>query len=328
VAGNEIGTDVTGTQPLGNGFGVGIYAGANNNVIGGADPGSGNVISANSNFGVLIFNPDATGNVLKDNFIGTDVSGTQPLGNGVDGVNIQDSASGNGVFGNTIGYNGNDGVSVDQGTGNAIQQNSIGNDGNLGIELTNGGNNQEAAPEIIAANTDGSNVFVQGDLNSLPDTEFTLEFFANTGTNSAGFGEGQQYLGTITITTDDNGLVDFDASFAASVDVSEGLTATVTDTDGNTSQFSSYFALSGPRTPVSPIVGQANPFTSESRTSAPIPLNPPQDMHASVDQFFLAQQKENALYNVLFAKARVPAPASILGLDDFATGDGPRVSCC
>jgi titin len=320
VAGNLIGTDLTGTQPLGNGYGVGIYGGANNNMIGGTDAGSGNVISANGGDGVVIFNPDATGNWVVDNFIGTDLSGTQPLGDGVDGVNIQDSASDNAVIGNVIGNNGNDGVHVDQGTGNAIQQNSIANDGNLGIELTNGGNNEELAPEITAASTDGSNVYVQGDLNSLADTDFTLEFFANAGNNGAGFGEGQQFLGSITVTTDDNGHADFATSFAAAVDPGEGITTTATDSANNTSEFSTYFVLSGPLTPARSMGGQSS-SASDSRTPTLAAMLPPPDTEGVVDQYFLVHHNEKSSSRGLVGKPTVVAPAELLGLDNLLASD-------
>ena len=82
VAGNLIGTDVTGTVALGNsGQGVEIDAGSFNNTIGDTAAGAGNVISANGQNGVLITGPDAKGNLVQSNLIGTDITGTQDLGN-------------------------------------------------------------------------------------------------------------------------------------------------------------------------------------------------------------------------------------------------------
>ena len=48
--------------------------------MGGSGPGEANVISGNDRDGVRI--PGADGNTVKGNFIGTDASGTAPIGNG------------------------------------------------------------------------------------------------------------------------------------------------------------------------------------------------------------------------------------------------------
>ncbi len=95
VQGNFIGTDLTGTAKLGNTMnGVAIYEAANN-LIGGTAAGAGNVISANGSPGVVnqgsgvdIGGTTATGNLVQGNKIGTDVTGTLPLGNLRSGVHI------------------------------------------------------------------------------------------------------------------------------------------------------------------------------------------------------------------------------------------------
>jgi hypothetical protein len=55
------------------------------------------VINRSSNSGVLISGPGATGNRVVGNYIGTDASGTQDLGNGAYGAFIFNSAN------NTVG---------------------------------------------------------------------------------------------------------------------------------------------------------------------------------------------------------------------------------
>ena len=75
------------------------------------------------------------------NDIGTDVTGTLPLGNEIDGVIFSTNASNNTVGGtatgqgNTIAFNVADGVDVDSGTGDSILTNSIFSNGQLGIFL-------------------------------------------------------------------------------------------------------------------------------------------------------------------------------------------------
>ena len=53
VQGNRIGTDVDGLFALGN-SGDGIFSEADRSIIGGAEPGAGNLISGNGGHGVLI----------------------------------------------------------------------------------------------------------------------------------------------------------------------------------------------------------------------------------------------------------------------------------
>jgi hypothetical protein len=129
VIGNYIGTDVTGTQALGNGTGVRMEIAANANIIGGTAAGAGNVISGNSNVGVWITGNHTQGNTVAGNLIGTNAAGTAALPNGT-GVYLE------GTPGNTIGgttsaarniISGNFvGVSLFEATGNQIQGNYIG----------------------------------------------------------------------------------------------------------------------------------------------------------------------------------------------------------
>ena len=54
-----------------------------------------------------------------------------------------------------------------------------------------------------------SSITIEGTLNSTPNTNFTLEFFANAELDPSGYGEGETFLGSTDVTTDANG----DASF-------------------------------------------------------------------------------------------------------------------
>ena len=60
--------------------------------IGGTAQGAGNVISANSQSGVSIQGPAATGIVIQGNLIGTDNIGSSALGNGAYGVFLSATA--------------------------------------------------------------------------------------------------------------------------------------------------------------------------------------------------------------------------------------------
>jgi hypothetical protein len=251
LEGNYIGTDVTGTRPLGNG--VGVLVNSSNNMIGGTADAAGNIIAGNQGNGIVI--SEGSGNVVQGNFIGTDPSRTINLGNGNNGVYLA-NASGNTIggtddaAGNVIAYNGNDGVLVDTGSENAIERNAIFyHEAGLGIELRNGGNDRLPFPILISATSDGSSTSITGLLLSTPDTAFTLELFANSISNPSGFGEGEQFLGATTVTTDQHGLAMFTVAFPVAVPSGEFIAATATDPDNNTSAFSNCVGLSGPAAP-------------------------------------------------------------------------------
>jgi hypothetical protein len=125
VAGNFIGTDVTGTVALGNGwsppwpgYASGVYIDQSppgkpgENLVGGATPEARNLISGNPQ-GVEIGYSD--GNRVMGNFIGTDVTGTKAIPNTEwAGVMIQNNGQNNYIgapgAGNLI--SGNDGIGV------------------------------------------------------------------------------------------------------------------------------------------------------------------------------------------------------------------------
>ena len=136
VAGNFIGTDATGTKPLGNaGNGVQVLESASANTIGGTVAGARNIISASGVDGIELF-AGVTGNLVAGNYIGTDVSGTKPLGNANQGVAIFSSASANTIGGtvagarNIVSGNGGEGIRITDGgsSGNLVEGNFIGTD--------------------------------------------------------------------------------------------------------------------------------------------------------------------------------------------------------
>lgn len=319
IEGNFIGVDVTGGAPLGNGRGIFIEQ-APNNVIGGTATGTGNVISASEQYGLYITGQSATGNLVQGNFIGTDATGTVDLGNTNRGVHLQDTTgntiggtapgarniiAGNnqyGVYiygstttgnlvqgnyigvgangevlgntqhgiyiqvgaanntiggiaagaGNTIAYNGGDGVLVYAGNGNAILSNSIFSNNALGINLypvigvnandagdaDTGSNSLQNFPVLASVTTNGLSTTVAGTLNSTPNTTFRLEFFSNTACDASGNGEGRIFLGSIDVTTDANGTVSFNSTLSVATTSGSFVTATATDPGGNTSEFS------------------------------------------------------------------------------------------
>lgn len=267
VQGNFIGTEVSGTAPLGNSA-RGVYVDGSNNTVGGTATGAGNVISSNGSDGVIIAGVFLTGdpvpggatdNLVQGNFIGTDASGKIALSNGGNGVFVN-AASDNTIGGmatgasNTMAFNGGDGVSVRTccalpGTSNAILSNAIFFNTGLGIDLDPDGinpndtgdgdmgpNNLQNFPVLTSA-TSGS-TSVEGTLNSAANNIFRLEFFSNNACDPSGNGEGESFLGTTDVTTDGSGDVSFMVTFPAAVPAGQFITATATDPNDNTSEFS------------------------------------------------------------------------------------------
>jgi parallel beta-helix repeat protein len=236
IVSNDIGTG-SGTGSA-NANGVVIENGATGNKVG--IPGSGtNLISGNTGDGVFI---QGNGNTVTADVIGADVSGLSGLPNGHVGVEIDGS---NNVVGDAyhssvvqesiIAFNGSDGVSVDSGTGNTVLANLIFSNGALGIALQSGANNNAPAPTLSPVTTSGGVSTITGTLHGAASTAYLIEWFSSpTGTG----GQGQTNLGFALVMTDSTGMATI--SFKTSASLSgQFVTATATDSAGNTSEFSS-----------------------------------------------------------------------------------------
>jgi titin len=306
ILGNLIGTDASGTQALGNGS-AGIYFLNGTDVtIGGTAAGAGNVIAANMGDGIYIQGASTANITVQGNYIGTDVTGTLTLGNTGNGVTLTSGAHDNTIggtitgAGNTIAFNSNDGVLVDTGKGNAVRRNVImGHNTGLGIELLNNGNNSQAYPVLSSAVSDGSSTTIVGSLTSTPSTTFNIEFFADTVCNPSGYGEGERYLESTTVTTDANGNADFTFTVAIPVDPGQFISATATDPNGNTSQFSACVVVTQANFPdwtaLSPIPSDLRPRLTPVLPSivviadfvvAPVVDEPPNPSAQKLDQYF------------------------------------------
>jgi parallel beta-helix repeat protein len=146
VFGNVIGLNAAGTAKLPN-AGSAVQLSAPGNVVGGTIAGKRNVLSGNSYNGIAI-DEDGSNSVIKGNYIGTDATGTQALGNDSYGIRII-SASGCQIggpeagAGNVVSGNGR-GISLEYGaTGNTLQGNVVGLDRNGSAKLANHGSGFE-----------------------------------------------------------------------------------------------------------------------------------------------------------------------------------------
>jgi CSLREA domain-containing protein len=238
IEGNFIGTDVHGSADLGNRcHGVSISGvqggpGSTNNVLGGSSPQARNLIAGNDCVGVGI-GPVGNNKVLG-NYIGTNASGTAALPNTGDGVRVYNVSNNNVIGGpaageaNLIAFNGGHGVEIDGSYGaarNTISRNSIHSNGGKGIALLSGGNQGLAAPVITSA----SATQVSGTACS----NCTIEVFSDAAD------EGAIYEGTTTADATGNWALVKPGGLTGPY-----VTATATDGQGNTSEFSVPVSLS------------------------------------------------------------------------------------
>jgi hypothetical protein len=260
IQGNYIGTDITGTHALPNDFGIKISGGKSNRV-GGTHAGAGNVISGNHGCGIEITDPVGSNNRVEGNRIGTAADGMSALGNTGAGIVILNHAHHTTIGGSTAGsgnviaWNGQGGVAVGaDAASNRINGNSIYRNSRLGIDLfggvedsrgvTNndlgdgdtGANSLQNFP-IVGTVIGGSFLYLEGILNSTANAPFRIEFFASPAVDPPLYGEGRTCLGWIDITTDATGNAPFAATIGAPVPAGQSITATATDTAGNTSEF-------------------------------------------------------------------------------------------
>lgn len=261
VQGNYIGTDVTGSRGLIdssillNTNGIAVFS--SKNQIGGVVQGAGNLISGN--FVAIILTQQASQNVMQGNIIGLNALGTEPLPNFQGGIEFFFDAFDNVVGGtqngaaNKIAFNGFRGVSVSNGGAvrNSIRGNSIFSNGGLGIDLgapgvepndngdsDSGANNRQNFPVLTSVTLGASSTTIQGSLNSTPNTTFQIDFYSSAALDSSGNGEGALFLGATPITSDGSGNATINAVLPVALGPGRVVTATATDPNGNTSEFS------------------------------------------------------------------------------------------
>jgi hypothetical protein len=259
VAGNYIGVDATGTLPIPNTWGVALgYPGDGGpmfNLIGTngdgiADEAERNVISGNGqgvHFGIY----GAGGiehNVVAGNYIGLNAAGTGFIPNGT-GVWMGEGAQLNRIGArfanpfaaneaNLIAGNHGEGVVIDGGAtlGNQIRSATYAN-GGPGIDLVNGGNAEQPAPTIGVRRSEGSFTIGAG-LEGPVSTTYVVDVYVSSACDPSGYGEGGQYVGSFSFTTDLGGEGGGRRRFQGNFPPDYVVTATATSPEGNTSEFS------------------------------------------------------------------------------------------
>ena len=220
IAGNLIGTDITGAAAIPNlKSGVLIYNNAKNNMIGGKVREQQNYISGNEGFGIDI-NVTTNTSVLG-NRIGLIEGSQSVLGNTLGGIRISQSSNnqiGDGSMAgvNWIRNNGAVGIQVVNAptSGNSITNNYISDHSLISVDLGSdgptpndikdadtGSNELQNYPIIEMVAVSSNRTQIAGKLESTPNATFQLDLFSQVDGVL-----GNQFDTSLSVTTDSNGV--------------------------------------------------------------------------------------------------------------------------
>ena len=249
IEGNRIGTTADGLAAVPNSTGIRVSGSADGLRI--AD----NLISGNERDGIVL-DPTFSTTVIADtvvqgNQVGNAIDGSG-LGNGHAALRVtgaEGTLVGGTAFGetNTFNSSGLAGVVLEA---DSVDTTLLGNHINvnteLGIDLVggvedafgvtandpldadSGANGLQNFPVLETA-VAGSTTAVSGRLESLPDTDYLIEFFTSPAGDPSGHGEGVQPLGTMEVSTDAQGLARFALSGLDETDPGDPITAAATE---------------------------------------------------------------------------------------------------
>ncbi len=231
VIGNKIGANLS----FYTGAGTGVYIISSNNLIGGTSGLSTNSCTGDCND--IAYN--TKGVVIEVGPLST-------------------LSAGNRILGNSIHSNGNVGIDIDNDgvTANDLGDNDIGS------------NNAQNFPVLAAAISASGFTQIVGTLNSRPNRSYRIQFFSNPSPDSSGFGEGETYIGSFDVTTDNGGNAVFDQTFSVTVPTGYFISATATDlVSGDTSEFSQVIVVNQSSTPTSTSTFTATPTNTLTPTA-------------------------------------------------------------
>ena len=263
LQGNRIGTDAEGALAIPNTANGISIAGANGVLVGGTEPGAGNLISGNGGSAIVI---QGVGNLVLGNRLGTDATGAVPIPNGV-GVRLGE-AVGTWIGGlgageaNLIAFQTGSGVVISGGLDNSVRGNSIHSNGRLGIDLLEGGflqghtanddgdgdegpNLLQNFPLIESVDPVAGGIRIVGSLRAAPGI-YKLDFYADSACTRRprSLPQMRVHLGDVDVSLPEEapvheGEIHFDVTLDVSLAPDEVVSATATDGTGSTSEVSS-----------------------------------------------------------------------------------------
>src|SRR5208337_4634451 len=217
ILGNFIGTNPSGLGPLGNGLAGVLLNGVSGTVIAGA--ALPNLISGNGGNGIYLLGSSAAGTVVRGSLIGTDISGTADLGNGGDGIALENAVActiGGLVAAdrNVISGNGGNGIHVyGTASGNVLLGNTIGTDAQGSAVLPNA----------------GFGISIEGTTENLVQADL-ISGNAQGGVQISGFGAAGNSIFGCTIGTDRAGQVALGNGLAS---LNNGIGVFINGAEGN-----------------------------------------------------------------------------------------------
>ncbi|MFZ3080923.1 MAG: NosD domain-containing protein [Bellilinea sp.] len=213
VLGNYIGLNAVGSAVF-TGTGGLFLGGASRSIVGGVTPAEANYITADGNFSLELRSPN---NVIAGNFFGLADDGETPLATA--GFQVWSLRDGNMIQGNQIANSTSAGIWLYGAQSNTIRRSSIWANPFKGVYLDNANNNLPA-PAFSLSTTGGSGSTCSG---------CTVELFLDAAN------QGRYFLASVT--ADGVGSFTFPAFCPLPY---THLTATATDVQGNTSEFSDF----------------------------------------------------------------------------------------
>ena len=231
-----------------------------------------NVIADNSIDEAGIWIDSAYSNIIQSNYIGTDAGSSANIGNGDPGMYsagimlLNGSANNiiggsNAIDGNVIANNNSFGISISDntGNGNSMLSNLIYDNAEMAIDLSAdylpdandnldgdlGPNGIQNYPVLTGAYATAADVSFLGTFNSKANSTYTIQYFSSTVCDPTGNGEGEQLLGTHTVSTNGSGTATINVQFNVAVPTGSFITALATDASNNTSEFSVCRAIVG-----------------------------------------------------------------------------------
>jgi len=271
VQGNYIGVRQNGIAAPNGLPGIAVVFGASQNLIGGphtldseACDGPCNVISGNSQEGIILRDTNTISNVVQGNYIGVSPDGTAARPNGLSGVWVGKGASQNTIGGERVAtyeykcldscnlIRGNAGAGVvingDTSRANAIRGNHIFGNGGLGIDLSwdsivthNDPDDSDSGPNDLmnfplgvtaAFDPNTKKTTITGVIKTMNPTTVMVDIYASEKSDPTGYVEGERYLGKAIIDGSGNFTLTIVGQLPAPF-----LSATATDSNGSTSEF-------------------------------------------------------------------------------------------